>query len=272
MSQKDRRRRQQADRQRAAAASSARAQRTRRRQQIIVIAIVVLMIVSLFGAYIGATTSQSTPATTTSSTVPAAGLTPQPIAAGGSLDGATPCPPTQGSPERITRFAEPPPLCIDPAFFLRATLTTSLGPMVMLLDPSLAPATVNAFTVLARYGYYDGQPVTSILPRQSFAFGAYFTGDAALTAPGFAVPLDPGGRGQVPTPGSLSMSDAQGRLVVATYERAAAIDPETVLLGVMLSGETTLRAIADLATESGDPFDTVLIESITVETGARIPS
>jgi cyclophilin family peptidyl-prolyl cis-trans isomerase len=38
----------------------------------------------------------------------------------------------------------------------RPTITTDRGPIVMDLDPQLAPTTVNNFVVLARQGYYDG--------------------------------------------------------------------------------------------------------------------
>src|SRR5688500_13267605 len=53
----------------------------------------------------GSTTSGVTPVTV-QVTLPPAGAT---------IDGPTPCPEADGSSERTTTFAEPPPTCIDPA-------------------------------------------------------------------------------------------------------------------------------------------------------------
>jgi peptidyl-prolyl cis-trans isomerase B (cyclophilin B) len=47
----------------------------------------------------------------------------------------------------------------------RATITTDRGPIVMDLDPQLAPATVNNFVGLARDGYYDGLTFHRVVPE-----------------------------------------------------------------------------------------------------------
>ena len=49
-----------------------------------------------------------------------------------------------------------PSMNIDTTAIYRVTLDTSKGTIVMDLDPSLAPATVNNFVNLARDGYYTG--------------------------------------------------------------------------------------------------------------------
>ena len=46
----------------------------------------------------------------------------------------------------------------------RVTITTGCGPIVMDLDPQLAPATVNNFVGLARDGYYDGLTFHRVVP------------------------------------------------------------------------------------------------------------
>ena len=46
----------------------------------------------------------------------------------------------------------------------RATITTDRGPIVMDLDPQLAPNTVNNFVGLARDGYYDGLTFHRVVP------------------------------------------------------------------------------------------------------------
>lgn len=45
---------------------------------------------------------------------------------------------------------------IDPTRRYRATIATERGDIVIALDPSRAPATVNSFVFLAREGFYDG--------------------------------------------------------------------------------------------------------------------
>lgn len=53
-------------------------------------------------------------------------------------------------------MAKKPELQTDADKIYRATITTDKGPIVMDLDPQLAPQTVNNFVGLARDGYYDG--------------------------------------------------------------------------------------------------------------------
>src|SRR5690606_9876298 len=69
---------------------------------------------------------------------------------------STPCPAVDGSSERRTSFDAPPPMCIDPEKTYTAEMVTSMGSLTILLDPALAPKTVNSFVFLARYHYYDG--------------------------------------------------------------------------------------------------------------------
>src|SRR5436305_15346365 len=46
----------------------------------------------------------------------------------------------------------------------RVTITTDKGPIVVDLDPQLAPNTVNNFVGLARQGYYDGLTFHRVVP------------------------------------------------------------------------------------------------------------
>ena len=62
-------------------------------------------------------------------------------------------------------MAKPPEKEIDDSAIYRATITTDRGPIVMDLDPQLAPNTVNNFVALARQGYYDGLTFHRVVPE-----------------------------------------------------------------------------------------------------------
>ena len=53
---------------------------------------------------------------------------------------------------------------IDEDTIYQVTIETDRGPIVMELDPKLAPNTVNHFVVLARDGFYDGLTFHRVVP------------------------------------------------------------------------------------------------------------
>ncbi len=65
-------------------------------------------------------------------------------------------PPFDGSAPQQQDFSAPPEMGIDPAKRYTATMTTSLGEIVIALDALKAPKTVNNFVFLALNHYYDG--------------------------------------------------------------------------------------------------------------------
>jgi cyclophilin family peptidyl-prolyl cis-trans isomerase len=62
-------------------------------------------------------------------------------------------------------MAQPPEHEIDDNTVYRATITTDRGPIVMDLDPQLAPNSVNNFVALARRGYYDELTFHRVVPE-----------------------------------------------------------------------------------------------------------
>ena len=62
-------------------------------------------------------------------------------------------------------MASPPAHQIDDSKGYRATIDSDRGVIVMELDPSLAPATVNNFVALSRQGYYDGLQFHRVVPE-----------------------------------------------------------------------------------------------------------
>ena len=69
---------------------------------------------------------------------------------------STPFPPLDGSAPKQQKFAEAPEMGIDPAKRYTATMETSMGTLVIALDPIAAPRTVNNFVYLAAQHYYEG--------------------------------------------------------------------------------------------------------------------
>jgi len=57
-----------------------------------------------------------------------------------------------------------PEMEIDTEKLYDVTITTPKGPILMELDPGLAPKTVNNFVHLARSGYYDGLTFHRVVP------------------------------------------------------------------------------------------------------------
>lgn len=152
--------------------------RAKRRKQlsilggVLALAIVIGVIVALTGGEEdeAADTTTTTASTTTvasddtTTTEPAAGAPLPAPPPGATLTEDTECPPTEGAPERVVKFAGPPPDCIDPEATYSARISTNKGDIVVALDAQKAPNTVNNFVVLARYRYYDGVPFHRVVP------------------------------------------------------------------------------------------------------------
>jgi cyclophilin family peptidyl-prolyl cis-trans isomerase len=61
-------------------------------------------------------------------------------------------------------MSQPPAMEIETDTIYQVTIETDRGTIVMELDPSLAPNTVNNFVSLARRGFYDGLTFHRVVP------------------------------------------------------------------------------------------------------------
>ncbi len=181
---------------------------------------------------------------------------------------ATECPAADGSSERRTRFDGPPPMCIDPARRYTATIATSMGDLVVALDPVAAPNTVNNFVVLARYHFYDGVVFHRII-KGFMAQG----GDPDGTGRGgpgykFADELPAAGRYEV---GSLAMANAGpntngSQFFVVSGQSGVGLPPQYSLFGKVVKGLDVLAEIAAVPTDRGDrPREDVTITTVTID-------
>jgi len=169
-----------------------------RKRQIIGIGVLTAVVLAVVGT-VGLAQSEKAakPSTTPTSALPTSTTTqlgsnappaslPTP-AAGVSLTGDTPCPNEDGSSPRTTHFEKAPTGCIDPTREYNATIHTSKGDIVISLLPESSPKSVNNFVSLARYHYYDGLPITRIVPRGWAEIGDP-AGPDGKPGPGYRVP------------------------------------------------------------------------------------
>lgn len=283
--------RNQRDRERARQQARAAAQQqqyeaaaSRRRRTVVAIVAAVLLfavVAGVFGARSNDEPAASTttpPAPSTSSTLPLTGLGNLPaIQPGEQMTTPTACPAEDGSSPRVTSFAGPPPTCIDPKMFYEAVISTDKGDLTMQLDPEQAPNAVNNFVVLSRYHYYDGQPFTTIISRQSASVDARFDDPAGVSSPGYTLASEVPPQGQIFVPGSIAMipepgapDDAYGgAFLVATFELAAGIPQSVTQFGIMLDGQEVLKALEKASSQSGSPTEMITITGI--RTRATIP-
>jgi cyclophilin family peptidyl-prolyl cis-trans isomerase len=242
----------------------------------IVGAVLLLAVVAgVFGATTAddRSTTTSTASSTTTSGPPVTGLSqlsfPPP---GETLATPTECPAEDGSSPRVTTFAGPPPTCIDPTMFYEAIVSTTKGDLKLQLNPQQAPNAVNNFVVLSRYHYYDGQPFTTIVPRQSASVEAIFNNPPGVTSPGYTLPEEVPDVGQIFVPGSVAMipepgapNDGYGGAwLIATFELAPAIPQQVTQFGIMLDGQDVLIALERAASQRGEPTEEIRINAITV--------
>jgi len=285
-SQQQRERR--ASRDQAARQAASRAERRRRIIAIAAVAVVLVAVAgTLFAAANGADKQKTATATTTASTTLTGDTTPAvatgptislPAGTGGvAITGPTPCPAEDGSSPRTTLFAGPPPKCLDTSKAYNAVIDTSEGPLTLSLYTDLAPAAVNNLAVLARYHYWDGLPLTSIIPRRTTQFATDLTTNGKRS-PGYALPGEFQKGGIVITPGMLAFApvDASNQigagLIIALGEKAADLPATTTVIGLLLDGTNTLAAINKAGAATGAPTKVITITGIRVIPPPTSPS
>ncbi len=180
---------------------------------------------------------------------------------------ATPFPPFDGSAPKQQQFAEPPEMGIDPEKRYTATMTTSMGELVVALDAVKAPKTVNNFVFLALNHYYDGVIFHRII--NGFVCQG---GDPTGTGRG-----GPGYRfdDELPKPGqyeigSLAMANAGpntngSQFFLISGPSGVQLPPSYSLFGKVVKGLDVLEQMQSVSTNGQDrPHDDVVINSVTI--------
>ena len=179
----------------------------------------------------------------------------------------TNCPNADGSSERITQFAEQPPMCIDTTKNYTATMETSMGDMIIHLDAVNAPLTVNNFVFLSRYHYYDGLIFHRIIngfmcqggcPEGSGRGGPGYRFEDELPAPG---------RYEI---GSIAMANAGpntngSQFFIVTGQSGVGLPPQYSLFGKVVKGLEVVDEMQRVQTQPGDkPVTDVVIHSVQI--------
>lgn len=174
------------------------------------------------------------------------------------------------------QFSGPPPLRIDEAKTYVATLRTSCGTIVIELDPSTAPQTVNSFVFLARRRYFDGQ----YFHRIATSIDVIQSGDPTGTGsggPGYTIPdeLSGGetyGRGVLAMANTGAPSSGGSQFFIIVGPKGHALDDQAsyTVFGRVTKGLDVARRIFGFAPEAGDgqPTEAVYIEDVRIEATA----
>jgi cyclophilin family peptidyl-prolyl cis-trans isomerase len=145
---------------------------------------------------------------------------------------------------------------IDEAKIYRVTITTDRGPIVMDLDPQLAPKTVNNFIGLARQGYYDSLTFHRVVPE--FVIQGGCPEGSGRGGPGYKFEDEPV-KGQY-TLGAVAMAnsgpDTNGsQFFICIDDCTRKLTPNYNLFGHVVEGIEVAQA-----TQVGDVFSKVEIE------------
>jgi peptidylprolyl isomerase len=180
---------------------------------------------------------------------------------------ATPFPPFDGSAPKQQQFSSPPEMGIDPDKRYTATMDTSMGELVIVLDAIKAPKTVNNFVFLALNHYYDGIVIHRII--NGFVCQG---GDPTGTGRG-----GPGYRfdDELPRPGqyeigSVAMANAGpntngSQFFLISGPSGAGLPPQYSLFGKIVKGLDVLDAMQRVPTDRNDrPNTDVVINSVTI--------
>lgn len=176
-------------------------------------------------------------------------------------------PPLDGSAPKKQKFDASPEMGIDPSKRYTATMETSMGTLVIALDPIAAPITVNNFVFLAAQHYYDGVIFHRII--QGFVCQGGDPDGNGRGGPGykFVDELPKPGKYQI---GSLAMANAGpntngSQFFLISGPNGVGLPPAYALFGQVVKGLDIVEMMQNVPTGPGDrPKDDVVIRSVTI--------
>ena len=176
-------------------------------------------------------------------------------------------PPLDGSAPKKQKFDAAPEMGIDPSKRYTATMETSMGTLVIALDPIAAPITVNNFVFLAAQHYYDGIIFHRII--NGFVCQGGDPDGNGRGGPGyrFVDELPKPGKYQI---GSLAMANAGpntngSQFFLISGPSGVQLPPAYSLFGQVVKGLDIVEMMQNVPTGPGDrPKDDVVIRSVSI--------
>ena len=176
-------------------------------------------------------------------------------------------PPFDGSAPKQQKFRAYPAMGIDATKRYTATMTTSMGEIVIALDALRAPVTVNNFVYLAGYKYYDGIIFHRII--EGFVCQGGDPTGTGRGGPGyrFIDELPKPGQYQI---GSIAMANAGpntngSQFFLISGSDGVRLPPLYSLFGKVVKGLDVVEAMQNVPTGPGDrPRTDVVINSVTI--------
>jgi cyclophilin family peptidyl-prolyl cis-trans isomerase len=160
-----------------------------------------------------------------------------------------------GEPADPHVYSAAPPMQIDTTKLYEVTITSAKGAIVLCLQPSLAPNTVNNFVVLARNHFYDGLTFHRVVAGFVIQ-GGDPKGDGS-GGPGYKFNDEPVHQAYVQ--GALAMANSGvnsngSQFFICTADDTTKLQPLYNLFGQVVSGLTVVLAI-----QQGDALQTVTV-------------
>ena len=176
-------------------------------------------------------------------------------------------PPFDGSAPKQQKFTSPPEMGIDPTKRYTATMETSIGTIVISLDPINAPKTTNNFVFLALNHYYDGIIFHRII--KGFVCQGGDPQGSGMGGPGYRF------EDELPKPGkyaigSLAMANAGpntngSQFFIISGQSGCTLPPLYSLFGQVVKGLDVVEKMQNVETDGRDrPRTDVVINSVTI--------
>jgi peptidyl-prolyl cis-trans isomerase B (cyclophilin B) len=177
----------------------------------------------------------------------------------------------QLSPEQRARVGSaPPPLTIDTSKKYIATIKTARGDIVVELDPSAAPQTVNNFIYLSQNGFYDGLTFHRVEPDFVIQGGDPLGNGTG--GPGYDLPPEiklahvDGAIAMARRGGPPETTPSSGSQFYITIGAQPNLDNSYTVFGVTIRGKEVVRAI-----QVGDVIERIEVTASDGQSVAAAP-